>query len=146
MAFVYRDVLSRQTRNPPQARQDIQLPTQLESHRSRGPFSGQIFYHSIRPSCSESSSNLGLFKAAIEAMTSEGASKCQVAKVRFELAPTVTAKTCSWGSLVFSSARNMSGRTLASVEPGQRQGASYLHRFDHHQDREQNREVHPPGT
>lgn len=41
-------------------------------------------------------------------MTSDGSSRCQLANVCFELAPTVTEKTVSCGSLVPRSARNIS--------------------------------------
>lgn len=50
----------------------------------------------------------GVFNAAIDATTSAGASRCQVASVRFELAPTVTAKTWPLGRSVFKRAWNIS--------------------------------------
>lgn len=62
----------------------------------------------VLPSVSDSSSFRGRFRAAIELITSLGASKCHVARVLFELAPTVTAKMCSFGRLVLSRARNIS--------------------------------------
>ena len=58
----------------------------------------------------------GMFNAAIDATTSAGARRCQVASVRFELAPTVTAKTWPFGRSVFKRAWNMSKPVLAIVE------------------------------
>lgn len=49
-----------------------------------------------------------LFNKAIVAITSAGSSKCQLASVCFELAPTVTEKTRSRGRLLFTRARNIS--------------------------------------
>src|ERR1700759_618538 len=49
-------------------------------------------------------------------MTSLGSSRCQAARVRLLLAPTVQAKTCSFGRSVLRSARNISGR-IWSAQP-----------------------------
>ena len=57
----------------------------------------------------------GLFNAAIDATTSAGARRCQVASVRFELAPTVTAKTWPFGRSVFKRAWNISRPVLGTA-------------------------------
>lgn len=48
--------------------------------------------------------------SAMAEMTSWGSSRCQEAMVCFELAPTVTAKTCSFGRREARRERNMSAR------------------------------------
>ena len=77
--------------------------------------SAGFVYDAGLPSSSGSSSEAGLLSAAIEAMTSAGARRCQLARVRFELAPTVTANMSSLGSSVLSKARNISVFHLADI-------------------------------
>lgn len=48
-------------------------------------------------------------------MTSEGSTRCQLARVCFELAPTVTEKTWSVGSLDCRSDRNMSTKVSLNL-------------------------------
>jgi hypothetical protein len=74
----------------------------------------------ILPSTTETGPTLGAstepLSIAMAEMTSEGSSRCQLARVCFELAPTVHEKTCSLGSLELLRDLNMSAKVKVSFK------------------------------